>query len=748
MGMLNGIDEKEIRPEVVNLSRRRFLHGASGLTLGVCLVPVLSKFASAEATCFSPNAFLRIGTDNTVTVIAKFVEMGQGSFTGLATLAAEELCADWDQVHVEGAPADAKLYANGFLGGVQGTGKSSSMASSFEQMRQAGAAAKAMLVAAAASRWNVSSESITVSRGVVTHSASGRSSTFGELAQVAATQPVPQDVKLKESKDFEFIGKQRLVRKDTPSKTDGTAVFTMDFQLPGMLIALVAHPMRFGAAVKSFDPAKAKAVAGVVEVVQFQAASAYGFSGVAVLAKNTWAARQGRDALAVEWDESKAFKLGSDEILAQYREAAKHEGRIARREGDIATALAGPVKLIEVDYEVPFLAHAAMEPLNCVVKLSPDRCDIWNGEQFQTVDQGAVAHLLGLAATQVSITQLYAGGSFGRRANPHSDYLLEAVSIAKAAGDKGLNVPVKMVWTREEDMRGGFYRPMYLHHARLAVDGKGQLVAWHQRVVGQSIMEGTVMEAFLVKDGVDATSVEGVSDLPYEIPNLQVELHTPEDVGVPVQWWRSVGHSHTAFATESLMDEAAIAAAKDPYEFRRALLSKHPRLKAVLELAAVKAGWDQPMKEGANGEKRGRGIAVHGSFSSYVAEVAEITVKPDGTFKVDRVVCAVDCGIAINPDVIKAQMEGCIGYGLADALRGEITLKDGVVEQSNFHQYRVLRISEMPAVEVHIMPSTEQPTGVGEPGLPPIAPAVANAIFAATGRRIRKLPFGNRLQEA
>ncbi|MNQ59479.1 Isoquinoline 1-oxidoreductase subunit beta [compost metagenome] len=448
----------------------------------------------------------------------------------------------------------------------------------------------------------------------------------------------------------------------------------------------------------------------------------------------------------VEWDESRAFRLGSEEIFARYREAAGKQGLVAGKQGDIAAAMAQPAKLIEADYEFPYLAHAAMEPMNCLVKLSPGQCEVWNGEQFQTVDQMAIAKYLGIPVENVSLTQLYAGGSFGRRANPHSDYLLEAVAIARAAQAKGHEVPVKLVLTREDDIHAGYFRPAYLHRARLALGAEGKLQGWHQRVVGQSILKGTAFEGAMVKEGIDHTSVEGVANLSYEVPNLQVELHTPQDIGVPVQWWRSVGHTHTAYAAETLIDQAATTAGKDPYEYRHALLGKHPRHRGVLELAAQQAGWSQPLKPGADGEKRGRGIAVHESFGSFVAQVAEVTVKADGSFKVDRVVCAVDCGLAINPDVIRAQMEGGIGYGLAAALHGAITLKDGVVEQSNFHDFQVLRINEMPAVEVHIVPSEAAPTGVGEPGVPPIAPAVANALHAALGQRIYKLPLPRQLQ--
>ncbi len=734
---------------ILNVSRRTFLKGSGGLALGIAFAPLLKGGEALAATAepFTPNAFVRIAGDGTVTILAKHVEMGQGSYTGLATLLAEELDADWSQVRVEGAPANAALYNNLAFGPMQGTGGSSAIANSFEQMRKAGASARAMLVSAAAEQWKVPAAEITVSKGVVSHASSGKKAGFGELADAAARQSVPAEVTLKSPQDFTLIGKERLPRKDSADKTDGSATFTQDFKLPGMLVAVVAYPPRFGGVLKSLDASKAKAVPGVVDVVEFKD-TPHGRSGVAVLARNTWSARQGRDALSVEWDESKAFKLGSEEIFARYREAAGKEGHVAGKQGDITAALAQPAKLIEADYEFPYLAHAAMEPMNCLVKISAGQCEVWNGEQFQTVDQLAIAKYLGIPVEKVSLTQLYAGGSFGRRANPQSDYLLEAVAIAKAARAKGQDVPVKLVWTREDDMHAGFFRPAYLHRARLALDEEGKLQGWHQRVVGQSILKGTAFEAALVKEGIDHTSVEGAANLSYEVPNLQVELHTPDDIGVPVQWWRSVGHTHTAYAVETLIDQAATTAGKDPYAYRHGLLGKKPRHRGALELAAQKAGWDQPLKPGAEGEKRGRGIAVHESFGSFVAQVAEVTVKADGSYKVDRVVCAVDCGVAVNPDVIRAQMEGGIGYGLAAALHGAITLKDGVVEQSNFHDFQVLRINEMPAVEVHIVPSAQAPTGVGEPGVPPIAPAVANALYAAVGQRIYQLPLPKQVQQA
>lgn len=732
---------------VVNVSRRRFLQGTAGLALGIYLAPLIADGANATAAAtqadFVPNAFVRIDNDGTVTVIAKHLEMGQGTYTGLATLVAEELDANWSHVRVEGAPADPERYKN-LAFGMQGTGGSTAIANSYEQMRMAGATARAMLVAAAAEQWGVPATSIAVSQGVVRHTESGREADFGQLAEAAAEQPVPQNVALKNPEDFTLIGTLKTPRPDSPAKTDGSAIFTQDMKLPGMLIAVAAHPPRFGATVKRFDDTKAREVPGVVDIVQF-AGGPHRFDGVAVLATNTWAAQQGRDALNVEWDESQAFTLGSDEIMARYRELAGQEGAVASQRGDVSAALVEPATLIEADYEFPYLAHAAMEPMNCLVQLGDGRCDIWQGEQFQGLDQSAVAQLLGIAPENVSLRQLYAGGSFGRRANPQSDFVLEAVSIAKAARDNGIDAPVKMVWMREDDTRGGYYRPMNFHRGRLALDANGKLIAWHQRLVGQSIMAGTVMESFMVKDGVDATSVEGAANLAYDVPNLQVELHTPQDIGVPIQWWRSVGHTHTAFSTESLVDEAAIAAKQDPVAFRRALLSQHPRHQGVLDLAAEKAGWNRPLEPGGDGERRGRGVAVHESFNSFVAQVAEVTVSQDGSYRVDRVVCAVDCGVAVNPDVIEAQMEGGIGYALAALLHGEITLDKGVVQQTNFHNYPVLRINEMPAVEVHIVPSTKAPTGVGEPGVPPLAPAVANAIFDATGKRLRKLPFANTL---
>jgi isoquinoline 1-oxidoreductase beta subunit len=721
---------------IVNLSRRRFLAAgvatATGLTLGIMPVaraemresgPGFAGAAPTEEAAFQPNAFLRIGSDNSVTVISKHLEMGQGTYTGLATLVAEELDASWDQVRVEGAPADAKRYRNLFWGEAQGTGGSTAIANSWLQMRKAGAAARQMLVDAAAKQWGVKGEDIQVEAGVLRHAASGRNASFGELADAAAQQPVPQEVLLKEPDEFRLIGK-RLPRKDSAEKVDGSAVFTIDVQLLAMLTAVVLHPPRFGAKVRSLDDKAAKTVRGVKQILQIP-------SGVAVIGDDFWSAKQGRDALEVEWDESEAFKLSSGEILDQYRELAKQPGTVARNEGDAGAALAQAKKVIEAEYSVPFLAHAPMEPMDCVVRIDASGCEIWNGEQMTTGDQMAVAGLLGLEPDKVRINMLYAGGSFGRRANPKADYVLEAVNIAKMLPP---GTPVKLIWTREDDMRGGFYRPLYLHSLKAALDADNKPLAWQQRIVGQSILAGTPFESVMVKDGIDHTSVEGAANLPYALENIQVDLHSPQ-LPVPVLWWRSVGSTHTAFAVECFLDELATAAEKDPVAFRRELLAGHPRHLGVLNLAVEKAGWGEPL-----GRNRGRGVAVHESFNSYVAQVAEVTVRR-GVIFVDRVVIAVDCGVPVNPDVIEAQMQGGMGFGLAATLGSELTLNAGRVEQSNFHDYLTLRIDQMPEVEVHIVPSAEAPTGVGEPATPVIAPAVANAVFAATGQRLRTLPL-------
>ncbi len=677
---------------------------------------------AASGPAFEPNAFVRIGPDGSVTVVAKHLEMGQGTYTGLATIVAEELDADWGKVKVVGAPADAAKYGNSVFGGMQGTGGSSAIANSWDQHRKAGAVARAMLIAAAAKEWGVGADELSTEPGVVVHAKSKRRADYGTLAATAATLTAPEDVPLKDPKDFRLIGKTGPTpRKDVQEKATGTARFTQDVQMPGLLTAVVAHAPRYGAKVKSFDATKAKAVTGVVDVVEIP-------TGIAVLAENYWAATEGRKALTVEWDESQAMKESTADIMRELESLAAKPGTEIRKEGNAEKALAGAAKVVEATYEVPFLAHAAMEPMNCVVQLGADSCEIWNGEQFQTPDQAAVAQLLGFKPEQVKLNMLYAGGSFGRRANPHGDYVVEAVTIAKAIGGKA---PVKMVWSREDDMQAGYFRPAFLHRIKGGLDASGNPVAWWHRIVGQSILAGSVMAP---PDGKDPSSFEGAADHPYPVANVYFDLHSPT-FKVPVQWWRSVGNTHTAFAVESFVDELAHAAGKDPLAFRQALLAKDPRRLAVLNLAAEKAGWGTNLPAG-----RARGLAVHKSFSSYVAEVAEVSLQ-NGKPRVHRVVCVVDCGIVVNPDVVKAQMEGGIAYGLSAVLFGSSDLDRGHVIQTNFDKYRVLRINEMPEIEVHLVESTEAPTGVGEPGVPPIGPAVANALFALTGKPVRKFPL-------
>lgn len=714
-------------------SRRRFLQGSAAASLGLVVgfhwVP-RNVMAQAAATPTMMNAFIRIAPDNTVTVLSKHLEMGQGVYTGLATIVAEELDADWAQLRAEGAPADAKLYNNLAFGPVQGTGGSTAIANSWDQLRKAGATARAMLVAAAAEQWKLPAAEIVVNKGVVSHK-SGKKASFGELAAKAATMTPPAEVQLKDPAKFQYIGKS-VARLDSRAKSNGTAQFTIDVKLPGMLTAQLQRAPLFGATVKSFDATKAKAVPGVVDVVQIS-------NGVAVLAKNFWAASKGREALVIEWDETNAEKRGSDQIMAEYRELAKKPGLPARKEGNVEEAFAKAAKVIEATYDFPYLAHAPMEPLDCVVTYDANGAEIWAGDQFQTIDQMNAARVLGLKPEQVKINTLFAGGSFGRRANTVSDYIVEGAEIAKAING---SAPVKLIWTREDDIQGGRYRPMYHHALKAGIDAQGNIVAWQHRIVGQSIIAGTPFEPVMVKDGIDHTSVEGAANLPYAIPNMSVELHTTK-TGVPVLWWRSVGSTHTAFATEVFLDEIAAETKQDPVALRRKLLSKHPRHLGVLNLVAEKAGWGKPLPKG-----RLRGVAVHESFNSFVAEVAEVALQPDGSWKVDKVVAAVDCGIAINPAIIRAQVESGIGFGLSATIKPGLSLTDGKVDQSNFHDYEVLRIHEMPKIEVHIVPSKEKPTGIGEPGTPPVAPAVANALMAGTKQVFRALPLPEAVKSA
>ncbi len=710
---------------IMNMTRRDVLRTGAllggGLILGFRLTAIESKAEAAAqaAPAVEPNAFIRISPDDAITFIINKSEMGQGVYTSLPMLIAEELECDWKKIRVESAPV-APVY-NHTAFGIQLTGGSTSVWSEYDRLRKVGAAAREMLIAAAAATWKTGRADCRAHNGAVV--CSGKKLTYGQLAEKASKLPVPRNIRLKDAAAFKLIGKPTR-RLDTPEKTNGTAVFGIDTMVPGMFTAVIARPPIFGGRVKGFNAEKAKAVKGVREVVRIDA-------GVAVVAESFWPAKMGRDALEVTWDEGPNAGLSTEGMREEYAGLARTPGAVARKEGDPAQAFAKAARQISAEYEVPYLAHACMEPMNCYVDLRADGCEIRTGTQFQTVDRDAAACVAGLKPEQVKIHTTFLGGGFGRRANPHSDFVVEAVQVAKA-----VMKPVKVVWTREDDMKGGYYRPMWYDRLAAGLDAKGKPVAWQHTIVGQSIIYGSPFEMMMIgKDGLDPTSVEGAKEVPYEIPNILVDLHTTR-IGVPVQWWRSVGHSHTGFVVESFIDELAHAAGKDPYEFRRKLLARHPRHRGVLELAAKNAGWSRPAPQG-----RARGIAVHDSFGSYVAHIAEVSVNPEGKVRVHKVTCAVDCGRFVNPSTIEAQMESAIVFGLSAALYGAITLKDGKVVQSNFNDYEMLRIKEMPEVKVHIVRSRAKPGGIGEPGVPPVAAAICNAVFSLTGKRIRRLPI-------
>lgn len=711
-------------------TRRDVVIGAAvvggALAVGACSPgDLLSVGAKTEFGAFGP--FIKIGQDGAVTVVSKHIEFGQGNHVGLAAIVAEELDADWSKVKVEQAPAIAKVYANTNMG-VQGTGGSSAIANSWDQLRKAGASARAMFVEAAANRWNVPAGEIAVKDSVLTH-ASGKSATFAELLADAAKATPPQTPTLKDPKTFTLIGTDRVRRKDSAAKSTGTARFTQDVQLPDMLIAMVAHPPKFGAKVASFDAAEARKVPGVVEVYEIP-------SGVAVVAQSTWAAKQGRDALKVTWNEDEAEKRSSEAILASYRDLAagktqpegKAKWQAFESKGDIAAARGDA---LEAAYDFPFLAHATMEPMNCVAQVGMGKAKLTFGSQIPTLDQLNTAKVVGMLPGAVEIETLFAGGSFGRRATFQSDYVVECVQIAKKVG--GMR-PVKLVWTREDDMAAGYFRPLVHHTVKVTLDKDGYPASWRHRLVTQSIMKGSPMGT----PELDETAVEGTKGSPYlkATPIVDAQLVQP-DSPIPLLWWRSVGATHTAYVMEHTIEQLAKKAGKDPVEYRRALYTKAGanRHLAVLNLAAEKAGWGTPAPAGWT-----RGVAVHESFGSVVAQIAEVKLE-NGVPKVGRVVSAIDCGTAIAPDQIAAQVEGGTCYGLSAALFGEITLKDGVVQQGNFDTYRVLRNSEAPTVETYIVPSGNAPSGVGEPGTPVIGPAVANALLAITGQPTFSQPF-------
>lgn len=698
-----------------NASRRDFLKTSAlaggGLLIGFTL-PGASRLGQA-APAFKPNAYLRIGSDDQVSVICGLSEMGQGVHTAIPMLVAEELDADWSKISVQQAPADPAF--NNPIFGMQATGGSTSVRGHWEPMRKAGAAARAMLVAAAAEKWKADPADCRTERGMVVHK-SGRKLSYGQLADAAARQAVPAAVKLKPAKDFRILGKPAR-RLDTPVKVNGKAKFGLDVRLPGMLTAVMARPPVPGGKLMSVDDGKAKAVPGVRRVVQIP-------GGVAVLADGFWAAKQGRDALQIKWDEGANAGLSSERVSRMLRAGAGKGGAVARNEGDFGISVA---KKVEAVYEAPYLAHACMEPMNATVWVKPGEVEVWAGTQSQGPSQGILGKVAGIAPGKVKINTMYLGGGFGRRFAP--DFTVDATLLSKISGK-----PVKLVYTREDDMKAYFYRPAAAARLVGGLDAKGKAVMFWAKIASPSIMEASGFMKLPVS-GVDNMAVEGIQDCPYDIPNLRVE-YARREPGVQVWFWRSVGHSQNIYFIESFVDEMAAAAGADSYAFRRSLLGKQPRYRGVLELAAHKAGWGRPLPAGVH-----RGIAVAQSFGSYVAEVAEVSVAKDGKVKMHRVVAAVDCGQIVNPEIVKRQIESAIVYGLSAALYGRISFKDGRVEQSNFHDYPVLRMEEMPRVEVHIVASSEPPGGIGEPGLPPAAPAVTNAIFAATGKRVRKLPI-------
>jgi isoquinoline 1-oxidoreductase beta subunit len=724
--------EAPVRPEGAGMSRRGFLKAGAvaggGLVLGF-VIPGAGRFAAAQAkaSASSPNAFLHIAPDNTITVMVNRLEFGQGVHTALPMLMAEELDADWSQVRGELAPA-ADAFKDPMMG-MQMTGGSGSVAHSFVQYREIGARARAMLVAAAAEKWGVAPAQCKTASGVVLGPA-GQKASYGELADAAMKQPVPATVTLKDPKDFRFIGKPTK-RIDTRAKSSGHQQFGIDFKPAGAKVALVARPPVFGAKVARFDASRAKAIKGVLAVLEVP--TDRGGSGVAVIADGYWPAKQGRDALAVDWDTSAVAKTDSAAQLKEYAALAKTPGTVAKK-ADISK-LAGAPKKISAVYEFPYLAHAPMEPLNCVVDLQADHCTVWTGTQFQTGDQAAVAKTAGLKPEQVTVNTMMAGGGFGRRAVPTSDYIVEAVGVAKAWRAAGHQGPVKVMWSREDDIKGGYYRPAYVHRAEIGLDAKGNIVAWDHTIAGQSIISGTPFEPFMIKDGVDATSIEGMGE-PYAVP-LNLTVHNTR-ANVPVLWWRSVGSTHTAFVMETLIDEAAHVAGMDPVAYRKRLMgAEHKRHLAALDLAVSKSGYGKTKLP----KGHAWGVAVHESFNSVVAYVVEASVA-DGQPKLHKVTAGVHCNLAVNPLTVEAQVQGAALMALGTTLPGAaITLKDGVVEQQNFGDYRVARMNEMPHVDVFIVPSNDPPTGMGEPGLPPLAPAYANAIFKLTGKRLRKLPF-------
>jgi isoquinoline 1-oxidoreductase beta subunit len=706
-----------------HLTRRSFLQvGAAaggGLMLSLRLPFATGEAKAADANDFAPNAFIRIGGDGQIVLTMPYVEMGQGTYTSIPMLIAEDLEVDLKQVRLEHAPPNEKLYGNPLLGGIQATGNSNAIRASWQPLREAGAIARTMLVSAAAKRWNVDPASCRAQSGEVLHTPTGRSIQYGELVADAAHMPVPESVTLKRPEDFKLIGTPAK-RLDAPAKVNGTAVYGIDVRPPGMKIATLAQSPVFGGRVKSVDDGAAKTVKGVRQIVRLDDA-------VAVVADHMGAAKKGLAALVIEWDDGPHARLNTQEIVDELEKATLNSGPVAQNIGNSDAVMASAATKVEATYEVPFLAHATMEPMNCTVHLRKDGCEVWVGSQAVARAQAAAAKTAGLPLDKVVVHNHLIGGGFGRRLE--IDGVIRAVQIAQH-----VDGPVKVVWTREEDIQHDMYRPYFFDRMSAGLDGKGMPVAWNHRFAGSSIIARWAPPFF--NNGLDPDTTEGAINLAYALPNLHVEYLRVEPPGVPTAFWRSVGPSHNVFVTESFMDELTAAAKQDPVVYRRALLDKSPRAKVVLELAAQKAGWGQPLPKGV-----GRGVSVQFAFATYMAQVAEVEVSRDGAVRVRRVVCAVDCGTVVNPDTVQAQIQSAIIFGITAALYGEITVKDGRVEQTNFDAYQILRMNEAPAVEVHIVQSFEPPGGMGEAGTSAVVPAVTNAIFAATGKRLRKLPI-------
>ena len=677
------------------------------------------KNNSAANDTFAPNAFIRIDRQGTVTLVMPQVEMGQGIYTGIAMILAEELDANWEKVRVEHAPPNEKLYANPVFQ-IQATGGSTSVRAFWKPLRVAGASARAMLVEAASRRWGVSVDSCHTANGTVTHQPSGRSLPYAALVAEASRLTPPNPAPLKKPGDFTLIGKP-LKRLDTPDKVNGKAVYGIDAMPAGVKFATLAICPVFGGKVGHVDDTAAKQVAGVRQVVVLD-------DFVAVVADHTWAAKQGLAALAITWDEGPHAQVDTEQVWNELRAAGEQPGVVARTTGDVTQGLGTGVRL-NAAYELPFLAHAQMEPLNCTVHVKPDSCEVWVGSQILARAQSVAAAASGVPLEKVTVHNHLIGGGFGRRLEV--DMVERAVRIARH-----VDGPVKVIWSREEDMQHDVYRPVYRNVMSASV-ADGKIVGWSHRVVGSSVLARWLPPAF--QKGIDIDAIDSAVDIPYDIPNLQVEYRRAEPPGVPTGFWRGVGPNSNVFAIESFMDELAHHIGKDPVAFRRELLTQTPRLRAAIDLATSKAGWGTPLPP-----RTGRGIAAQTSFGSYIATVAEVEVTDRGVVHVKRIVTAVDTGIVVNPDSVVAQLQGGLIFGLTAALFGEITIKKGRVEQSNFQNYRMLRINEIPDIEVHLIESTESPGGIGETGTTAGPPAVGNAIYAATGVRLRRLPIDSR----